>query len=108
MADRTKMSREERAKQFMPFAALRGFELAIAEKEKPVVCKVEMSDDAKDELDRKIREINVNDMVTVIYYHRGEYIKKTGVVSKIDTVNRYIQVVDIKIDFFDVYDIYIP
>ena len=29
MAARTKMTREERAKQFMPFAALKGFEEAL-------------------------------------------------------------------------------
>ncbi len=29
MAARTKMSREDRAKQFMPFAALKGFEEAL-------------------------------------------------------------------------------
>lgn len=29
MAARTKMTREDRAKQFMPFAALKGFEEAI-------------------------------------------------------------------------------
>ena len=29
MAVRTKMSREDRAKQFMPFAALKGFDEAI-------------------------------------------------------------------------------
>ncbi len=29
MAARTKMSREDRAKQFMPFAALKGFDEAI-------------------------------------------------------------------------------
>ena len=29
MAVRTKMSREDRAKQFMPFAALKGFEEAL-------------------------------------------------------------------------------
>ena len=34
MADRAKMSREDRAKQFMPFAALKGYEDALREREK--------------------------------------------------------------------------
>lgn len=34
MAIRTKMSREERAKQFMPFAALKGYQEALRKKEK--------------------------------------------------------------------------
>lgn len=38
--ERLKMSREERAKQFMPFAALKGHKEALEEKEKPVVEKM--------------------------------------------------------------------
>jgi len=36
MTQRPKMSREERAKQFMPFAALKGYEEALREKERQV------------------------------------------------------------------------
>lgn len=105
MANRTKMSKEERAKQFMPFAALKGFEAAIAEKEKPVICKVEISEDRKEELDRKLKELNVNDIATIVYYNNGAYVKKTGMISKIDTSARYIRVINTKINFMDIYDI---
>ena len=36
MGNRPKMSREERAKQFMPFAALKGYEEALREKESEI------------------------------------------------------------------------
>lgn len=36
MTERPKMNREERAKQFMPFAALKGYEEALREKEREV------------------------------------------------------------------------
>lgn len=36
-----KMSREQRAKQFMPFAALKGFPEALEEKERSVMSKDE-------------------------------------------------------------------
>ena len=36
MTERPKMSREERAKQFMPFAALKGYEEALREKEREI------------------------------------------------------------------------
>ena len=49
------MPREERAKQFMPFAALRGYEIALKEREKIVVPKMELSEDMREELDRKFR-----------------------------------------------------
>ena len=46
---RTKMSIENRAKQFMPFAALKGLPDALAAKEKIVVEKIELSSDMEEE-----------------------------------------------------------
>lgn len=45
MANRPKMSRAERAKQFMPFAALKGYPEALREKEKIVVPRAEVSEE---------------------------------------------------------------
>ncbi len=105
MGTRNKMSKEERAKQFMPFAALKGFEEAIAEKEKPIICKIEISEDMKEELDRKMKELVQGDIITIVYYNKGEYLKKTGMISKIDTSARYIKIINTKIDFMDIYSI---
>lgn len=102
-ANRPKMSVKERAKQFMPFSALKGFEAALREKERIVVPHAELSEEQKDELDFRLREIEAGDMITIIYFQAGEYIKKTGLVSKIDTSARYIQVVNTKIAFGDIY-----
>ena len=38
MARRVKMDVSNRAKQFAPFAALKGFEEALREKESPIIC----------------------------------------------------------------------
>lgn len=62
MAVRAKMSREERAKQFIPFAALKGYEDALREKEKVVVEKIELSEERKAELDAKLHQVRKNDM----------------------------------------------
>ena len=45
MANRPKMSREDRAKQFMPFAALKGYPEALRKKEKEVEAQKEKTDD---------------------------------------------------------------
>lgn len=45
MSDRPKMSREERAKQFMPFAALKGYEEALRKKEKILMSKKGLSEE---------------------------------------------------------------
>ena len=54
MVNRVKMSREERAKQFMPFAALKGYEEALREKEKVMVPKVELSEEREAELNQQL------------------------------------------------------
>lgn len=51
------MSRENRAKQFMPFAALKGLEEALEKKEKIVVPKAELCDDYKEQLDFRLSQM---------------------------------------------------
>ena len=103
--NRGKMERSERAKQFMPFAALKGFEELLAEKEKMIVQKIELSEERKAELDDKMRSIKKNDVITITYYVQNEYLKMSGMVSGIDTNLRYLKVVNTKIPFDDIYDI---
>ena len=100
-----KMSKEDRAKQFMPFAALKGYPEALRKKEKVVVPKMELSEEYKEELDRKLRQVSKNDMITVIYYHQKEYLKLTGMVSRIDETARILKIVNTKINFDDLYNI---
>lgn len=100
-----KMSRQERAKQFMPFSALKGYELALREKERVVVPKMELSEDYREELDYKLHQIKKNDMVSVVYFCKDEYLKVTGMVSRIDESARVLKIVNTRIDFGDIYDI---
>ena len=105
MAIRNKMSREERAKQFMPFAALKGYEAALREKERIVVDKLELTEEIQNELDYKISNIELRDMITVVYYSGGEYLKITGMVSRIDMYSKILKVVNTDIPFSDIYDL---
>lgn len=103
--ERVKMSREERAKQFLPFAALKGYPAALRRKEKIVVPKVEFSEDYQERLDRRLRQIRVQDVVTAVYFREGEYLKVTGMVSRIDRTARVLKIVNTKIPFDDLYDV---
>lgn len=105
MENRPKMSREDRAKQFMPFAALKGYEEALRRREKIIVPRMELSEEYKEELDRKLRQVKKNDMITVIYFHKNEYLKQTGMVSRIDETARVLCVVNNKILFDDIFDV---
>ena len=98
---RPRMSIENRAKQFMPFAALRGLPEALAQKERIVTPKIELTEYMAAELDWNMRELEAGTMVTVIYFCEDEYLKKTGVVSRIDRDARVLQVVESRIRFED-------
>lgn len=107
MANRpkNKMSIQDRAKQFMPFAALKGLPEALAAKEKIVVPKIEMSPEMAEELNRKMHLIEKGKMATVVYFHDGEYIRLTGMVARIDPTCRLLQIVSTKILFEDILDV---
>lgn len=100
---RTPMSPADRAKQFMPFAALKGLPEALAKKEKVIVPKAELSDDYKEELDHTLSLIKLKDIITVVYFSDDNYIRITGMVSRIDTTSGYICIVHTKIYFKDIY-----
>lgn len=103
-----KMPIDERAKQFMPFAALRGLPDALAAKEKILVPKIELSPEMEEELDRRMHLLTKGTMATVIYFQEGEYIKITGLVARIDETSRLLQLVNTKIHFDDILQIEIP
>lgn len=100
-----KMDRMSRAKQFMPFDALKGFREALEEKEKIIVPKRELSEEQKEELDYKIHRIHKMDIITAEYFQNGEYVKKTGVVSDINATSRTLRIVNTKIPFNDISDL---
>lgn len=102
---RNKMPIDERAKQFMPFAALRGLPDALAAREKVLVPKVELSPEMEEELDRRMHLLAKGQMATIIYFHKGEYIKITGLVARIDETSRLLQIVNTKIQFEDILQI---
>ena len=78
----------------MPFAALKGFPEALRKKEKVVVPRAEVSEENAEVLDRKLRKIKKKDIVTIIYFHNGEYLKKTGMVARIDETARILKIVN--------------
>lgn len=95
----------DRAKIFAPFDALKGFKEALKEKEKIVVEKRIISQEEKEKIGNILKEIKKKDMVEIIYFNNGEYIKVKGIVSKIDFVYLKITIVTTKIDFNDIYKI---
>ena len=56
-------------------------------------------------LNRKLRQVHKMDIVTVTYFAEGEYLKQTGVVSRMDETARILKVVNTKIRFDDILNI---
>ena len=103
-----RMSRKNRAKQFMPFAALKGLPEALAAREKITVEKIELSPEREEELDRQMHLLEIGKIATVIHYHKGEYIKTTGMVARIEETSRILQIVNTRISFEDILEIVFP
>lgn len=103
---RNKMSPAIRAKQFMPFAALKGLPEALEARERITVPRAELSEELAEELDRRMRLLECGKIVTVVYFCRGEYLKITGMAARIDRTGRVLQIVNTKIGFDDIRGIY--
>ena len=99
------MDKGSRAKQFMPFDALKGFREAVAEKERIIVPERDLSEEKKEELDWKLRQIQKRDIVTVEYFKDKEYAQVTGMVTRIDDASRTLEIGNTRIDFVNISDL---
>lgn len=93
----------DRAKQFMPFAALSGLSAALEAKEREIVARRELSEDAAAELDITLRHMQRGCKVCVTYYRNGQYQKITGVLRALDPAHGMICVDDVRIAFCDLF-----
>ena len=102
---RPKMSMSNRAKQFAPFDALKGFQEALRKKEKMPVPKKELAEEKAEEINEKLKQLTTGKLITVVYYNDEEYIQLTGTVVKIEKNKRYLQMAETTIPFDDISDI---
>ena len=99
-------NKADRAKQFMPFAALKGYDELVKKQEKIISPRKEMSEYKADRLSSKLNLVKKGMVIKVLYYHKDGYIKTEGMVSRIDFTARHLTVIKTKIDFDDIYDIF--
>lgn len=103
----TPMSISERAKQFSPFAALKGLSEALAKKEHLPVARRELSDEQAESINRTLLASQRGDVVTAVWYdgERQEYVQLTGVVSDVDLVSRVLHIGSHAIPFAELADL---
>lgn len=94
-----------RAKQFMPFDALKGFKEAIRIIENKGSKKKTLSDDSVSYINNKLKQLHKNSNVTIKYYDGLDYIETSGLIKKVDNINKQIYVLNSKINFGDILDV---
>lgn len=95
----------DRAKQFMPFAALRGYYDLIRQCERIKEDKKELSDSEAEILSSKIAQIQKGLIVKVKYYNTDAYDEITGMVSDIDKTSKTLKIIKTKINFDDILNV---
>ena len=81
-----------RAKQFLPFDALKGLQEALQEKEIEYEDRKELSEEALNDLDNILNRIEIGDIITIKYYKSRRYSEVNGKITKIDYIKKKIQI----------------
>ncbi len=99
------MDRKDRAKQFMPFDALKGLKDALSEKEIEYEERKELSDDKLRELENEFNKINIGSKIKIKYYKNKQYVEEIEVVTKIDYIKKKIKLNEELINLSDILNI---
>lgn len=95
----------ERAKQFMPFDALKGFREMLHFVEKQKLEKKDFSSDFLIVLDEKLNNLKKGMNIKVTYFCDLNYIDTCGIVKSVDVINQSLILLNTKINFDDIMDI---
>ena len=108
-ATRPHMSNYNRAAQFAPFAALKGYEEEIEEAIRTTENKVDLSDEQINDLNEKLKAlkeiVKEQPVIRVLYFvpdekkEGGKYITTEQHLRKIDEYNKKLILSDIQIEF---------
>lgn len=104
---RPRMSMEDRAAQFSPFAALTGYGDVIKETARLTDRKIELTDDARSDLDDKVQYLKENlekkpkGLFTYFLKDKkkegGAYVEAQGIIKRINEIDRQILLLDGKV-----------
>lgn len=93
----------DRARQFMPFAALKGYhEMARSREWRPEERR-EVTPEAARELSQTMGALRKGDVVRVVHYEDGAYVATVGAMSEVIETKGILVVVRKSISFEDVY-----
>ena len=112
---RARMSMLDRGAQFSPFAALVGYDAAIAETARLTDFRIELTDSARQVLNEKLRRITENirqhPQVSVLWFlpderkAGGAYVRSMGAVKKVDVYRERLVLEEVSIPFGSIYEL---
>ena len=98
-------SYQDRAKQFLPYASLRGFDEVVARKRRICEPRRELAADAEEELSEMLSALCRGMLVSVTYYRGDAYITRAGRVSEIDVISRTLMFEDFTVPLDDIFSL---
>lgn len=99
------ISRQDRARQFLPFDALTGFQELLRQKEIEIEERKILTEESYNELEEKLKSIDVGNKIGICYYSNYKYINISGILNKIDYTKKKILLDDKSINIKDIIDI---
>lgn len=97
--------RADRAAQFMPFAALRGYYELLRQEARVPEPRHELTDEEAAALSQVVARVRKRQLVRARYYDRDAYVNLTGCVSHVDLAARELWIVKTKISLDDISDL---
>lgn len=94
-----RMDRADRAKQFMPFDALKGLREELAKREITVVQRKLLPEEQVEEIRYNLAAAEAGECITVEYYELGQYRQITDTVSQIHKEKRILEIDGKRIPF---------
>lgn len=100
------MNRQDRAKQFMPFDALKGLQEALRSKEerRSRVEKIELNDEMAQALSDSLAQIGRGTKVQMTFYYNGHYVDYCGEVTDINIPYKFLVITNSRVYFNDIYE----
>lgn len=110
-----RMSMIDRGAQFSPFAALVGYDAAIAETARLTDFRIELTESAKQELSEQLRylaeAVRQKPEVSVLWFlpderkSGGSYVRTRGRVKKVDVYREMLVLEEVEIPFGSIYEL---
>ena len=98
------MNNKERAKQFMPFDALKGLKEALKEKEerRTRVDKKQITEEVIEAISKVLQKIEPGYKIRIVFYAKGHYIDLQGTVVEKNVIYRFLKIGNERIYFDDI------